>query len=84
MKRKSFKALILIVVMSVCVSMFSVPVSAKMVSDDGDRAVAFVIATDIGLQTFATRHYYRYSETYTTQGSVAGGQIEFTKHSTAS
>lgn len=61
-------------------AMINTSVFAAYGTDNGDRAAAFTIVTDIGPQLFAARHYYRFGETYTQGGSY----IRYTRHTTAS
>jgi hypothetical protein len=71
-----------VVLLVICLTLttFSTAVFAAYGSDNGDRAVAFLIGTDIGPQLFSARHYYRFGETYTQGGSY----IRYTRHTSAS
>lgn len=80
MKKKFFKIGILTLSLCLTFSLLIVNVFAAYGSDNGDRAVAFTIVTDIGPQIFAARHHYNFGETYTQGGSY----IRYTRHTSSS
>lgn len=80
MKSKVKKISIFVLTLCLMLSTMGTSVLAAYGSDNGDRAAAFVIVTDIGPQVFAARHYYRFGETYTKGGSY----IRYTMHTSAS
>lgn len=80
MRKKLLKTGLIALTLCLTLSLSMVSVFAAYGSDDGDRAAAFTIVTDIGPQVFAARHYYRFGETYTQGGSY----IRYTRHTSAS
>lgn len=80
MKSKLSKLVAIGLTLCMIFSMTATSVFAAYGSDNGDRAAAFTIVTDIGPQIFAARHYYRFGETYTQGGSY----IRYTRHTSAS